>query len=103
MELDILNLIRRCELVATVAASVASVCLYTCSYFIVNSADRTLKYAQQLGQNQDANKTGPGRRREREGKRERERGIDRKRGRKSDRQQGLCGLAVHLYCVRSQV
>lgn len=68
-----MNLIRRCELVATVAASVASVCLYTCSYFIVNSADRTLKYAQQLGQNQDANKTGPGRRREREGKRERER------------------------------
>lgn len=72
---DILNLIRWCERVVTVAGSVGSVCLYTCSYFIVNSADRTLKNAQQLGQKQDANKSGPGR--ERKG----ETGTDRKRGR----------------------
>lgn len=52
-----------------------SVCLYTCSYFMVNSADRTLKNAQRLGQNQDANKTGPGR------ETENERGKGKQKGR----------------------
>lgn len=94
-----MNLIRPCEFVATVAASAGSVCLYTCSYFIVNSADRTLKYAQQLGQNQDANKTGPGR----EGRAKGGREEGKKRRTPTEREAGFSGLAVHIYYGGSQV
>lgn len=97
IELDILNLIRRCEFVATVAGSMGSVCLYTCSYFIVNSADRALKNAQRLGLNQDANKTGPGR--ERKSERERERQTERKTESQTDRSVYVDQLLYIIYTV----